>query len=141
MVTNTHFSGLLCTSLSCNRLKTAVRRFKCSDSVLAATKISVTKQHTPGKLVNILLSMVHCNNAGLEATSKGSLFILNNPLLVFAVQSSLLASSNSSCWNALLRSILENIPCSCSTWKLLHSTVVNGWCAISICVLTVVQVT
>ena len=52
--------------------------------------------------------MVRCHNAGLEATPKGSLLTLNNPLLVFTVQSSLLASSNSNCWNAVLMSILEN---------------------------------
>ena len=85
------------TSLSCSRLKTAdLRRFKCSDSVFAGTSMSSTKQHTPGKLVNIL-SMVRCHNAGQEATPKGSLFIINNPLLVLTVKSSLLASSNSSC--------------------------------------------
>ena len=66
-----------------------------------------TMQHTPGKLVNIL-SVVHCHDAELEATPKGSLFTLKNPSLVLAVQSSLLASSNSSCWNAVFRSILEN---------------------------------
>ena len=52
--------------------------------------------------------MVCCHNAGLEATPNGSLFTLNNPVLVFTVQSSLLASSNSSFFNAVLRSILEN---------------------------------
>ena len=53
--------------------------------------------------------MVRCHNAGLEVTPKGSLFTLNNPLFVLTVQSSLLASSKSSCWNAVLRSILDNI--------------------------------
>ena len=81
--------------------------------------------------------MVRCHNAGLEATPKGSLFTLNNPLLVFTVQSSLLASSNSSCWNAVLRLIiLENIVFPLNL-EVINSTVGKGWCAISICVLTV----
>ena len=127
---NTHFSGLICTSLSCSRLKTDLRRFKCSDSVFAATSMSSTKQHTPGKLV-IILSMVRCHNAGLEATTKGSLFTLNYPLLVLTVQSSLLASSNSSCWNAVLRSILENTVVRAQLGSI-NSSVGTGWCATSI---------
>ena len=80
--------------------------------------------------------MVRCHNAGLGATPKGTLFTLNNPLLVFTVQSSLLASSNSSCWNAVLRSILENTVFPLNL-EVIYSTVGKGWCAISICVLTV----
>ena len=93
------------------------------------------KQHTPGKLVNIL-SMDRCHNAGLEATPKGSLFTLNYPLLVFTVQRSLQASSNSSCWNAVLRSILENTVFPLNL-EVINCTVGKGWCAISIWVLTV----
>ena len=77
LVRNTHFSGSICTSLSCNRLETDLRRFKCSDSVLTATKISSAKQHTPGKLVNIL-SMVYCHNAGLEAILEFSLLLVRS---------------------------------------------------------------
>ena len=104
--------------------KTTLRRFKCSDSDLAATKISSTKQHTPDKLVNVPF-MVRCHNAGLETTSKGSLFTLNNPLLVFTVQSSLVASSNSSCWNAVLKSILENTVFPLNL-EVINSTVGHG---------------
>ena len=75
--------------------------------------------------------MVRCHNAGLEATPNGSLFILNNPLLVFTVQSFLLASSNSSFWNAALRSILENTVFLLNL-EVINSTVGKGWCAISI---------
>ena len=92
-------------------------------------------QHTPGKLVSIL-SIVRCHNAGLEATPNGSLFTLNNPLLVFTVQSSLLALSNSSCRNAVLRSILENTVFPLNL-EVINSNVGKGWCAISICVLTI----
>ena len=80
--------------------------------------------------------MVRCRNAGLEATPKGSLFTLNNPLLVSTVQSSLLASSNSSCWNAVFRSILENNVFPLNL-EVINSTEGNGWCATSIRVLTV----
>ena len=110
--------------------------FQCSVSVLAATSISSTKQHTPGKLISIL-SIVRCHNAGLEATLNSILFTLNNPLLVFTVATKFFASLvQLKLLECSLRSILETTVFPLNL-EVINSSVGKGWCAISICVLTV----
>ena len=78
--------------------------------------------------------MVRCHNSGLEATPKGSLYTLNNPLLVFNCTkffASLVQLKLLEC------SLKVNFIEYCVPADVINSTVGKGWCAISICVLTV----